>query len=261
MEWINLFRALVTFGFGALVGSFLNVCITRLPQEDSKERSILWPRSHCDHCQKQLPWVDLIPLVSTILLLGRCRFCKAKISFEYFIVELVTAFLAVWTFDQFGFRPQGFAYFLFVASLVVITAIDIHHRIIPDVISLGGTLLGFLLSLHFLDINYTESLLGILSGGGFLLLLAWTYFKFTSREGMGGGDIKLAAMIGAFLGYKSILLVLFLSSILGSVWGLFMILLKKENLRAALPFGPFLAGAALITLFYGELILYFLGYS
>lgn len=253
MEWINLFY----FGFGALVGSFLNVCVTRLP----KEESILWPRSHCDHCKKKLPWVDLIPLVSALLLRGRCRFCQKKIPIEYFIVELVTAFLAIWTFDQFGFRPQGFAYFLFVASLVVITVIDIHHRIIPDVISLGGTVLGFLLSLHFLDIDIIESLMGILVGGGFLLILAWTYFKFTSREGMGGGDIKLAAMIGAFLGYKSILLVLFLSSILGSFWGLFMILLKKESLRAALPFGPFLAGAALITLFYGDLLFYLLGYS
>ncbi|MBI3019544.1 MAG: prepilin peptidase [Deltaproteobacteria bacterium] len=250
MEWINLF----TFGLGALVGSFLNVCITRLP----KEESILWPRSHCDHCQKKLAWYDLIPLLSTVLLRGRCRFCQKKISIEYFIVELVTAFLAVWTLDQFGFRPQGFAYFLFVASLIVITVIDIHHRIIPDVISLGGILLGFLLSLHFLEIDYLESLIGILAGGGFLLFLAWIYFKFTRREGMGGGDIKLAAMIGAFLGYKSILLVLFLSSILGSFWGLFMVLLKKESLQAALPFGPFLAGAALITLFYGDLLLYLL---
>jgi len=256
MEWINLF----TFGLGALVGSFLNVCITRLPQEGPKAQSIVWPRSHCDQCQKKLPWHDLIPLLSYMILRGRCRFCQKKISFEYFIVELATAFLAVWTFDQFGFRPQGFAYFLFVASLIVITVIDIHHRIIPDVISLGGTLLGFLLSLHFLDIDPLESLMGILIGGGFLFILAWTYFKATQREGMGGGDIKLSAMIGAFLGYKSILLVLFLSSILGSFWGLFLILLKKESLKTALPFGPFLAGAALITLFYGDLLFYFLGY-
>ncbi len=252
MEWIKLFY----FGLGALTGSFLNVCIVRLP----KEESILWPRSHCPHCQKQLPWYDLIPLLSYALVQGQCRFCQRKISIEYFIVELVTAFLAVWTFDQFGLRPQGFAYFLFVASLVVITVIDIHHRIIPDVISLGGTVLGFLLSFHFLDIGYGESLIGIFMGGGILLALAWTYFKFTKREGMGGGDIKLAAMIGAFLGYKSILLVLFLSSILGSFWGLLMILIKKEGLKSALPFGPFLAGAALIVLFYGDLLLTFLGY-
>ncbi len=257
MEWSNLF----TFGLGALVGSFLNVCITRLPLEESKGESILWPRSHCDHCQKKLPWYDLVPLISYVGLRGRCRFCQKPISIEYFLVELITAFLAVWTLDQFGFRPQGFATFLFVASLIVITAIDIHHRIIPDVISIGGTVLGFLLSFHFLDIGYRDSLIGIVVGGGFLFILAWAYFKATQREGMGGGDIKLAAMIGAFLGYKSILLVLFLSSILGSLWGLFLILLKKESLKTALPFGPFLAGAALITLFYGEWILYFLGYS
>src|SRR3989338_2735192 len=228
MEWSNLF----TFGLGALVGSFLNVCITRLP----KEESILWPRSHCDHCQKKLPWHDLIHLLSAVVLGGRCRFCRKKISIEYFIVELITAFLAVWTFDHFGFRPQVLAYFLFVAFLIVITVIDIHHRIIPDILSLGGTLLGFLLSLHFLDIDTVESLVGIFVGGGFLLILAWAYFKATQREGMGGGDIKLAAMIGAFLGYKSILLVLFISSILGSFWGLFLILLKKESLKTALPF-------------------------
>ena len=244
------------FVLGALIGSFLNVCIVRIPREES----ILLPRSHCRHCNAPLPFYDLIPLLSYLRLKGRCRFCHKRISFEYFMVELLTAFLAVWTISTFGLRVQGASYFVFVCSLIVITFIDIHHRIIPDTISIGGTILGFLLSFYFLNITPVESLLGIVSGGGLLFLLAMIYFKITKREGMGGGDIKLAAMIGAFLGYQGVFLTLFLSSIIGSLWGLSLVVLNKKAFSETLPYGPFLALGALLTLFFQDTILYFLGY-
>ncbi len=252
MEWNNLFY----LGFGAIVGSFLGTVIVRIP----KEESVATPRSHCRHCGKTLLWYDLIPILSYLFLLGRCRFCKKSISIEYFIVEVITAIMAMRNFQEFGFRPQGFSYFIFISSLIVITFIDIHHRIIPDIISIGGTIFGFLLSFYFLNISYWESLMGLLIGGGLLYAIAYTYYKFTKREGMGGGDIKLSAMIGAFLGYKAILLVFLLSSILGSLWGLSMICFKKQNLQYALPFGPFLAAGAVVTLFYQDLLFYWLGY-
>jgi len=252
MEWNNLFYVLL----GAIVGSFLNVCIVRLPREES----ILFPRSRCRACQTPLPFFDLIPIVSYLWLWGRCRYCDERISPEYPIVEGLTAFFAWVTFDEFGFNATGISYFFFISSLIVVTFIDLHHRIIPDTISIGGIVLGFLLSFYFLPIHYLDSLFGILLGGGLLLLLAYGYFKAPKREGMGGGDIKLAAMIGAYLGYKNIFVVLMVSSVLGSLWGLSLVLFKKQNLKQAIPYGPFLAAAAAITLFYGEHILYFLGY-
>lgn len=250
MEWNNLFYVAV----GAIVGSFLNVCIVRLPREES----ILFPRSHCRACQAPIPFYDLIPLLSYLWLWGRCRHCNQRISPEYPIVEGLTALMAWMAFDEFGFTGLGISYFFFICSLIVVAFIDLHHRIIPDTISLGGTLLGFLLSFSFLPINYIDSLLGILLGGGILLLLAYLYFKATQREGMGGGDIKLAAMMGAFLGYKNIFVILMVSSILGSLWGLSLVVLRKQNLQHAIPYGPFLSAAGIITLFYGEHILFFL---
>ncbi len=252
MAWNNFFYIV----FGAIVGSFLNVCIVRLP----KDESVLFPRSHCRSCETPLPFYDLIPIVSYIWLWGQCRHCGQKIAAEYPIVEALTAILSWVVFDEFGLTAGGISYFFFISSLIVVTFIDLHHRIIPDTISIGGIILGFLLSFGLLGINYIESLLGILLGGGLLLLLAYIYFKATKREGMGGGDIKLAAMMGAFLGYKNIFVVLMVSSILGSLWGLSLVLLRKQNLKEAIPYGPFLAAAGIITLFYGEHILFFLGY-
>ncbi|OGQ17530.1 MAG: hypothetical protein A3B70_02825 [Deltaproteobacteria bacterium RIFCSPHIGHO2_02_FULL_40_11] len=242
--------------FGAIVGSFLHVCIVRLPQNES----ILRPRSHCRNCKKKLPWYDLIPILSYLWLRGRCRFCKAQFSIEHFLVELFTALIALWVFSTFGTTPLGLTYFAFVSSLIVVTCIDLHHRIIPDSISLGGTALGLVLSFFVLPITPLESFLGAFIGGGFLLLLAWGYFKLTGREGMGGGDIKLTAMFGAFLGFQSVFLILFVASILGAVWGAGLMLFQRKDLQYAVPFGPFLALGAILTLFYGDFLLRFLGY-
>jgi len=247
----------LAFVFGAVVGSFLNVCIARLPNDES----IVSPPSHCPECQASIPFYDNIPLLSYINLGGRCRFCRVSISPRYFFVELLTAALAVVLFNRFGFSFAFFVYFIFVAALIVITFIDLDVRIVPDVISLPGIGLGLLASvaswLFSLDRllvlpSPLSSLIGILVGGGFLLLVAWAYEFFTGVEGMGGGDVKLLAMIGAFLGWPSIPVTLFSASLAGSVVGLGFMLAKGVGGKYALPFAPFLCLGALFHLFFGS---------
>jgi leader peptidase (prepilin peptidase)/N-methyltransferase len=246
----------LAFVFGAVVGSFLNVCIARLPNDES----IVSPPSHCPACKAPIRFYDNIPLLSFINLGGRCRRCEATISPRYFFVELLMAILAVVLFKRFGFTFPFFVYFLFVAALMVISFIDLDVRIVPDVISLPGIVVGLLVStaawLLPLDPQRVlpsplSSFLGILVGGGFLLLVAWAYEFFTGVEGMGGGDVKLLAMIGAFLGWTAIPVTLFSASLAGSVIGLGFMLAKGVGGKYALPFAPFLCLGALFHLFYG----------
>lgn len=252
--------SLIVFVFGAMVGSFLNVCIVRLP----KEESIVSPPSHCPHCQNPISFYDNIPFVSYLILRGRCRSCAAEISPRYFLVELLMASLAVTLWSRFGLG-LGFAVnFILVAALLVITFVDLDVRIVPDVISLPGIGLGLIASL----IQYQwpvdrmtslpspmSSLLGIIVGGGSLLLVAWTYQFFTGTEGMGGGDIKLLAMIGAFLGWPSIPVTLFFASLTGSAVGLIFMVRKRVDSKYALPFAPFLCLGALFYLFFGPALM------
>lgn len=254
--------SILVFIFGAVIGSFLNVCIARIPNGES----VISPPSRCPKCKAPISFYDNIPLISYLLLRGRCRACGERISPRYFIVELLTAGLALALFDRFGL---GFAFFvslIFVGALIVISFIDLDVRIVPDVISLPGIALGLVLSVVGYFIVQEEpnivptplsSLLGILTGGGFLLLTAWIYEKFTGVEGMGGGDIKLLAMIGAFLGWPSIPLTLFFASLVGSVVGLALMLATGAGRRLALPFAPFLCFGALIFVFFGEQIIQF----
>jgi len=253
---------LVLFIFGALVGSFLNVCILRLP----KDESIVSPPSHCPACKSSIPFYDNIPLISYLILRARCRYCGAKISFRYFVVELLMAALAVALLLRVGLGLGYFAYFVFVASLIVITFIDLDERIVPDVISLPGIGLGLLLSI----VNWLlpmdplsvlpspmSSLIGVLLGGGALLVVAWAYQLFTGREGMGGGDVKLLAMVGAFLGWPAIPVALFFASLTGSLIGLGLMILKQADGKLALPFAPFLCLGAILHLFLGERLIDF----
>jgi leader peptidase (prepilin peptidase) / N-methyltransferase len=252
----------IVFIVGAIVGSFLNVCISRIPNGES----VIHPPSHCPKCRAPIPFFHNIPLVSYLLLRGRCCSCGERISFRYFAVELLMAALAVFLLDQFGL---GFAFvvgFVFVAALIVISFIDLDVRIVPDVISLPGIVIGLLFSVvgHYLISDPSGvvptplgALIGVLVGGGFLLAVAWIYEKFTGVEGMGGGDIKLLAMIGAFLGWPSIPLTLFFSSLGGSVIGLTIMLVKGVDRRYALPFAPFLCLGALVYLFFGREIIDF----
>ncbi len=256
LEFIPFVVATV-FIFGAIVGSFLNVCIIRIPNGES----VVHPPSRCPKCKAAIAFYDNIPLLSYLFLRGRCRFCAERISPRYFVVELLMASLAVALYYEFGFGIAFAASFVFVAALIVISFIDLEVRIVPDVISLPGIVVGLIFSLigRFIVSDPFElvpsplsSLIGILVGGGFLLALAWAYEAFTGVEGMGGGDIKLLAMIGAFLGWPSIPLTLFFSSLGGSVIGLTAMAIKGVGRKYALPFAPFLCLGALLYLFFGK---------
>jgi len=241
------------FTFGAIIGSFLNVCIARLPDG----RSVVSPPSHCPKCQTYLSWYENVPILSYLVLGGRCRTCKIRISPIYPAVEVLTGALAVALFLRLGPTLAFAGYFAFAAALVVITFIDLDHQIIPDVISLPGIVVGLAFSLVSPLVTPFDAILGVLAGGGVLLSVAWLYKTFRGQEGMGGGDIKLLAMIGAFLGWQSIFVTLFVGSVIGSIIGVVVMLYEGADTKLAIPFGPFLAGGALVYLFWGERILAF----
>jgi leader peptidase (prepilin peptidase)/N-methyltransferase len=233
---------------GAMVGSFLNVCIFRLP----KEESIVWPGSHCPHCNHPIKFYDNIPLVSYFLLGRKCRYCEGSISFQYPLIEGITALSSFFLFVRFGPSLSYLIYFAFVAALIVITVIDLYHQIVPDAISLPGIGIGLLTSFVNPHITFLHSLIGVILGGGSLFLVATLYQWLFRREGMGGGDVKLLAMIGAFLGWKAVILTILSSSLIGSIAGILIMVLKGKTFRYAIPFGPFLSLGAVIALFYGE---------
>ena len=256
MNSVPIFFSILTFVFGAVVGSFLNVCIHRLPLG----KSIVRPRSRCPVCEKAIAPYDNIPLLSYLILRGRCRHCGVSISPVYPAVELLTAVLSLVLFRKFGLSLPYLASFVFSAALVVVAFIDLEHQIIPDVISLPGIPLFAAAGIGIMGLTLWDSLIGILLGGGVLYLVAAGYELLKKQEGMGGGDIKLLAMIGGFLGWKSLLFVILVSSLLGAVVGLSVILYKKGDLKYAIPFGPFLSAAAVLYLFYGEAFMRFFIY-
>lgn len=239
------------FILGAVIGSFLNVCIYRIPAG----QSIAFPPSRCPECHTPIRWYQNVPILSWLVLGGKCASCKTPISHRYPMVEALTGGLFVLVFYCFGISLATLVYWLFAAALVVITFIDIDHQIIPDVISLPGTLAGFFCSFAVPWLSWTDSAFGILLGGGSLYAVAVGYELLTKKEGMGGGDIKLLAMIGAFLGWKAVLPVIFFSSLMGTMVGVPVMLVKKADRRLAIPFGPFLAAGALFYLFWGAAVI------
>ena len=247
-----MFLNLFVFVFGAVVGSFLNVCIFRLPSE----ASIVKPRSQCPYCHHPIRNCDNIPLISFIILRGRCRDCGGKISWRYPLVELITALLALLLFLKFSLTLSFLIFFIFTAVLIVITFIDLDHQIIPDILTLPGIPIFFLAAIFLLDrpwkIPWLEALLGLLIGGGILFLIAFVYELISKREGMGGGDIKLLAMIGGFFGWKSLIFILLFSSFSGAIVGITAMIIKKQDMKYAVPFGPFLSAAAVAYLFWGD---------
>lgn len=247
--------AAIVFVFGAVIGSFLNVCIYRIPLG----QSVVSPGSRCMGCGKDVKWYDNIPILSWLFLRGKCRSCGAPFSVRYPLVELLTALLGLLLFLKFGLSLKLLVMFVFCAALVVVTFIDLDHQIIPDEISLGGVVLGFVLSFFLPWISWLSSLLGILVGWGALALVFYGYLWLTGREGMGGGDAKLLAMMGAFLGLKSIPFIIFASSLVGTVFGLSIMAIQKKGRHLAIPFGPYLAfGAVLYTFFGPQLIDWYL---
>ena len=229
------------FCFGLAIGSFANVCIYRLPRKES----VAFPGSHCPGCSAPVRPQDNIPLISYLVLGGKCRDCATRISPVYPAIELVTALLLLAGFFKFGLTFDFLGYAVVAPTLVIITAIDIEHQIIPDVITLPGIVLGLVVGIY--TIGYADSLLGFFLGSGLFYLLA-----VFSNGGMGGGDIKYIAAAGALLGWQKILLVIFIGAFLGSIVGLFQIALQKKSRKSLIPFGPFLAAGTLITLFYGN---------
>ncbi len=248
---------IIVFSFiiGASVGSFLNVVILRLPEEDA---SIVFPASRCPRCLQNLKWYDNIPIISFLLLKKRCRYCGEPISWQYPLIEITMALLSVALLFKFGFTLALPVYFVFTAALLAVIVIDFHHKIIPDLISLPGIVIGFLCSFINPVITWQQSGIGLLIGGGVLYAVAAGYYLFTKREGMGGGDIKLLAMIGAFLGWQSLPFVVFGSSVLGALIGIGAMAKQKKGGRSVIPYGPFLSIAALLYMFYRELINYYL---
>lgn len=238
--------------FGMTVGSFLNVCICRMP----KDESVVSPPSHCPQCNYRIRWYDNIPVISYLLLRGRCRGCGVRISLQYPLVELLNGLLTLALFLRFGPTLAFAVLFVFCSALVVITFIDLEHQIIPDEISLPGIVIGFICSFFLNGHSWVNSLLGILLGGGSLLFVAYGYQWLTGKDGMGGGDIKLLAMMGAFLGWKAVPFIIFASSLVGSVVGVTIMLLQKKDSKLAIPFGPYLAFGAVLYIFYGRQIIH-----
>ena len=247
MIMVNYLIEVFVFIFGLCIGSFLNVCIYRLPES----KSIVQPRSMCPHCGTLIRFYDNIPILSYIALKGKCRHCSASIALRYPVVELISGVFALGVYLKYGIRLETPIYYAFIATLLVITFIDIDHQIIPDVITLPGIPIFFAASFALKQISFVESILGILAGGGSLFLVAWLYHLLTKKEGMGGGDIKLLAMIGAVIGWKGVLFTIFVASAVGTLAGMLIMLKTRKTMKLAVPFGPFLAIGGITYILFG----------
>lgn len=248
----------VVFFLGGCVGSFLNVCIYRFP----RGVSVVRPGSYCPHCKAPIVWYDNIPLVSYILLWKRCRSCRRKISFRYYLVELLAGSIFLSLFVYYGLSPFFFFYGYFISSLLIVAFVDFEHQVIPDEVSLAGILFALIFCFVFPEVldevnprlALANSVLGLL-GGGVMIYLTATIGRFVfKREAMGGGDIKLMAMIGAFLGLRLVIIAYFVAPILAAPIGITLKLTKKADV---IPYGPFLALASLIVMLFGNQIIQF----
>ncbi|NDC38014.1 MAG: prepilin peptidase [Proteobacteria bacterium] len=271
--------SIICFLFGAIIGSFLSVCIYRLPLSASvgltveelglpagtehPSLTITSPqRSFCTHCRVTLRWWHNMPLVGWLLLRGRCSFCNARISFRYPFVEFITAGFAVLTYQSFGLTLSALLIFALVCALIVISFIDYDYYIIPNVISLPGAALGLICAginqfFHLFTAPIAPDLisaaLGLACGAGFLFLVSELYFRLRKREGLGMGDVKLLALVGAFLGPEGALFTIFVGSLLGTVGGVLILLILRRGMSHPLPFGPYLAMGTLLYLFLNQL--------
>jgi leader peptidase (prepilin peptidase)/N-methyltransferase len=233
--------------FGLIVGSFLNVCIYRLPLK----QSIVWPASRCTSCERSLDWYENVPVIAWLALSGRCRTCHASVSPMYPVVELVTGALFVGGYLLYGATPLGFVRIAFGCAMIVLFVIDLQHRILPNIITVTGVPIGFALSL-FLPPGWRESLIGLLLGGGVLFVIGEAYYRVRGIDGLGMGDVKMLAMIGAFLGWRLTLVTLIFASFTGALVGMAMLASGRGGMKAALPFGTFLAVGAVVAVVAGD---------
>ncbi len=262
---------------GLIVGSFLNVCIVRIP----RGRSIVNPPSHCPRCRERIKFYDNIPVISFLILRGRCRSCGEPISWRYPMVELLNGLIYVWVVHEFWITGEAVLLMALCSSLIVITFIDFDFQIIPDVITFPGMLLGVMVGPFFLStlnqplpfhldhlmphagyllVSFLNAVIGMLCGALPLFTIGWLWEKIRHEEGMGMGDVKLMGMIGSFLGWKGAFLTIFFGAIIGSIVGLVLMMLKLHKKGQVIPFGPFLALGAVATVFYGpDIIAWYLG--
>lgn len=243
------FWLVVVFAFGSIWGSFANVVILRMPAGES----VVLPASRCRSCNQSIPWYLNIPILGWFLALGKCGKCRAKFSFRYPLVEFLVAasFVAVYLVHGWSISTLEFFYFSF--ALITVSFIDIDHFILPDKFTLSGIVIGVLGSFINPDRSWVDSVLGVLLGGGFLWAIAYFYYVFRKEEGMGGGDIKLLAWIGAMLGWQSIPFVIIVASISGSVLGLVLAVKQDKGLKTVIPFGPYLALGAMVIVLGGKI--------
>lgn len=244
---LPLIDSIVLAVLGLVVGSFLNVCIHRIPRRES----LLYPPSRCPRCGQGLRWFDNVPVAGYALLRGRCRACGAPISIRYPIVELTTMAVFLLHYAMFGWSPLLAARLVFACAMIVLFAIDLEHHLLPNVITLPGIVAGLAFSL-WLPPGIVDALIGAAAGGGVLWLIGEAYYRYSGQEGMGGGDVKMLAMIGAFLGWKLVILTLVLSSVAGSVIGVLVIATRRGGMKHELPYGTFLALAALAASLAGD---------
>ena len=238
--------------FGAVIGSFLNVCIHRLP----RGTSIVWPASACPACGRALSWFENIPIASYLFLRGRCRTCGAPISARYLVIEALTAAMFALAWWEYGPGPMLISRLIFGCALIVLFAIDLEHHLLPNVITLTGIVIGFLLSFTTDQPGWQSSLIGIVAGGGVLFLIAEIYYRVRHEEGLGMGDVKMLAMMGAFLGWPLAILSLMIASVAGTIIGIGLIVTRRGTMKYALPFGTFLAIGAAVSAAAGQTILH-----
>jgi leader peptidase (prepilin peptidase)/N-methyltransferase len=233
--------------FGLVVGSFLNVCIYRLP----RRQSVVWPASRCATCERELSWYENVPVVAWLVLGGRCRTCRTRISAMYPIVELVTGALFAGGFLLYGPTPLALVRIFFGCALIVLFVIDLQHRILPNVITVTGIPVGFACSL-LMPPGWQESLIGLVVGGGLLWVIGEVYYRARGVDGLGMGDVKMLAMIGAFLGWRLMLVTVIFASLAGALVGIGLLASGRGGMKAALPFGTFLAVGALVAAVVGD---------
>ncbi len=246
------------FIFGAIIGSFLNVCVYRIP----RGRSIVRPHSYCPECRSPINWYDNIPIISYLTLQAKCRYCGKRIPVRYFLVELLSALMTMALYFYFSLSAAFFAYLIFTYILIIIVFVDIERQEVPDVLSIPGIFLGMILVTAAAVIDggmpwkaLLNSFIGALAGGGSMFLLGFFGEMIFRKESLGGGDVKLMAMVGAFLGWKLVILTFFMAPVLGLGVALFM---KVKKNKEVIPYAPYLSLGAVVSMLYGEKILRYL---
>lgn len=256
---MDIYFTIISFIIGIIFGSFFNVCIYRIPEK----LSVANPPSHCYNCNTRLKPLDLVPILSWTFLKGKCRYCGQKISPRYALVELLTGILFATIYINFGYSIQTIYYMFLVSLLIIITFIDLDHFIIPNELIIIGTIFALIFNLFIEIITIKDMILGAFICGGGMLILIYLIEIIVKKEVMGGGDIKLFAMLGVFLGLKGGLLTILLSVYVGAIYGIITIVyskIKKQEYNSMIPYGPFISVAALVYVLHGtQIINWYLG--